>query len=457
MKIKINILIFSLLFGLIVSLTILLYPQERQIKVVSKAKRIALVIGNNNYTQGKLANAVNDSRGMRDILKNLGFTVLYRENSSLREITTAVQDFGNKLKKGGVGLFYFSGHGLQIKGQNFLLPIGVDIKSEGDVPYEGYPADRLLSALEVSGNKLNIIILDACRDNPFARSFSRSTLSGLAQMQSGKGMLIAYATSPGDTASDGPGMKNGLFTYHLIENLRISGLSLSKLFDITREKVFKASKENQLPWVSTSVIGDFIFNSGRIANSQSNTSPCKPKLPSETKIDLSHIEVKAKQKEKEQKEWSKRQTEYQAAFDKIKIDEKTSAEKRLKISVCIITKEFNLGKKLNIFRIKPVVQNYFLMRRISLCKIVSDANFVVEIEAQSRKGTEIYGLYSAFADCTIAIRNIKTGDEIYHQIISNIKGLDLNYEKAGLKAFKNLTEKIENILPEVVKHLLKEL
>lgn len=137
-------------FGLIFLLSTSLISQERQVKVVSKEKRIALVIGNNNYVQGKLANAVNDSRAIQDILKKLGFTVLYRENSSLRDMTPAVQEFGNELKKGGVGLFYFFGQGLQIKGQNFLLSIGVNIKSEGDVPYECYPADRILSILEVS-------------------------------------------------------------------------------------------------------------------------------------------------------------------------------------------------------------------------------------------------------------------------------------------------------------------
>jgi len=235
------------------------------LKSTLSKKPTALIIGNADYAVGKLRNPVNDARLVRSILKKLGFDIIYGENLNLREMKERLMDFGEILKKkGGVGLFYFAGHGVQIKGTNYLLPIGVKIRDEADVEFEGFQVARVTSKLELCENNLNIIILDACRNNPFAYSFKRSYNRGLAQMSSGKGMLIAYATAPGNIALDGPGMGNGLFTYYLIKTIEIPGLSLERVFTITRQKVYQESKQQQLPWVSTSVLGDFKFNPIRI-------------------------------------------------------------------------------------------------------------------------------------------------------------------------------------------------
>jgi TolA-binding protein len=313
--------VFLLVF-VIISSFLFAQAQDRRVRVTSKEKRMALVIGNNNYSKGKLANAVNDARSMRDTLREFGFSVIYMENVDLRKIITGVQSLERKLQSGGVGLFCFSGHGFQIDGLNYLLPIGANVESEADVKFECYPADRVLESMTNAGNRLNIVILDACRDNPFVRSFSRSSRKGLAQMNSGKGMYIAYATSPGDTASDGPGMRNGLFTYHLLKSMKKPGLTLEQVFKMTREVVNRVSKGKQFPWTSSSIIGEFVFLSKDRYSTQTLTSTYKPKLPSTTKVDLSDIEAEARKnrlaKQKEKKAWSDWQQNFQSAVDKAK-------------------------------------------------------------------------------------------------------------------------------------------
>jgi len=248
-----------------------------------KKKRTALVVGNGAYAGGKLKNAVNDARLMKVLLEKLNFDVIYGENLNLREMKKKLNHFSEKLKgKGGVGLFYFAGHGMQIKGQNYLLPIGIEIRDEADVEFECLPADRVISKMEFSRNRLNIIVLDACRNNPFVYSFNRSFSRGLAQMHSGKGMLIAYATAPGKIASDGPGIGNGLFTYYLVKTIEIPGLSLEKIFTITRRQVYEKSKQQQLPWISSSVLGEFIF---KPAKTRSKSLPMDWQFRFEEKIE----------------------------------------------------------------------------------------------------------------------------------------------------------------------------
>jgi len=193
----------------------------------AQERRIALVIGNGAYQSAPLRNPVNDAADIADALKRLGFSVSLKTEANQRNMKQAIRAFGKQLRKGGVGLFYFAGHGIQVKGRNYLIPIGAEIETEPDVEYEAVDAGRVLAQMEDAGNSLNIIILDACRDNPFARSF-RTGNRGLAKMDAPTGSLLAYATAPGSVASDGPG-RNGLYTSALLKHMMTPGLTIEKL------------------------------------------------------------------------------------------------------------------------------------------------------------------------------------------------------------------------------------
>jgi hypothetical protein len=225
----------------------------------SKLKRLALVIGNGTYPNAFLANPENDAHEIKNILLQYGFDVLEYENLSQTRMKMAMDEFGDKLKNYDVGLFFYAGHGIQSKGYNYLIPTDANIKSEEQVEYDCVQADRILALMESSGSDVNIIILDACRNNPFERSWTRSaTGKGLAFMNAPKGSLIAYATAPGSTASDGSG-KNGLYTSALLESIRIPNINILQVFQNVRVIVSEKSGGRQIPWESTSLTGDFIF------------------------------------------------------------------------------------------------------------------------------------------------------------------------------------------------------
>lgn len=198
-------------------------------------RRTALIIGNGAYQGSPLSNPVNDARAMREALVRLGFEVVYGENLTQNQMKEAIRSFGNKIRGSGVGLFYYAGHGTQVKGQNYLIPIGANVASEAEVEYESVDVGRVLALMEDAGNELNIIILDACRHNPFARSY-RSVTHGLASIDAPSGSLIAYATAPGSVASDGKG-KNGLYTQELLKYMNTPGLSIEEIFKRVRVSV----------------------------------------------------------------------------------------------------------------------------------------------------------------------------------------------------------------------------
>jgi hypothetical protein len=220
-------------------------------------RRVALVIGNGSYSEAPLANPVNDARAMAKALEAAGFKVTMRENLDQRALLSSLREFGDSLRTGGTGLFYFAGHGMQIKGRNYLVPIGAAMQREDEVAYNAVDAQVVLDKMEAAGNEANIVILDACRNNPFGRS-SRSAQSGLAQMDAPVGTLLAYATAPGLVASDGQG-SNGLYTQHLLQAMAQPGKKLEDVFKQVRSNVRRDSQGKQIPWESTSLEGDFYF------------------------------------------------------------------------------------------------------------------------------------------------------------------------------------------------------
>jgi hypothetical protein len=222
------------------------------------AKRLALIIGNAAYTEAPLRNPVNDARAMATTLERLGFQVIRLENATKEQIERAVVQFTSRLDDDSSGLFYYAGHGVQIKGRNYLVPVGVRFQSEREARIESVAVDLVLDELAYAGNRLNIVILDACRNNPFERRL-RGGSRGLAAIDAARGTLVAYATSPGSVALDGDG-RNGLYTEELLRALGRPGLKIEEVFKQVRVGVANRTKDQQIPWESSSLTGDFVFN-----------------------------------------------------------------------------------------------------------------------------------------------------------------------------------------------------
>jgi formylglycine-generating enzyme required for sulfatase activity/uncharacterized caspase-like protein len=226
--------------------------------------RAALVIGNSAYLDAPLRNPVNDARAMRTALEACGFEVTLLTDVDKRAMEDAIRAFGDRIRSGAVGLFYFAGHGLQAEGSNFLIPVGARLGQESDIRYEGVDLGRVLDTMKAAGNKLNILILDACRNNPFALAKGWRDVGerGLAQVKAPTGTLVAYATAPGATAADGSG-DNGLYTGAILLQLKEPGVSLLQTFQRVREQVLAGSQGAQTPWESNSTVGDFFFRPQR--------------------------------------------------------------------------------------------------------------------------------------------------------------------------------------------------
>jgi hypothetical protein len=236
-------------------------------------QRTALVIGNSAYSSGPLKNPVNDATDMAAALKRAGFAVTLKRNANLQEMVETIEAFGNSLKRGGVGLFYYAGHGVQVNNVNYLLPIGARINKESDVRFQAVDAGRVLAEMENANNSLNIVILDACRDNPFGKSF-RSASRGLAIVANApSGTFISYSTGAGQVANDGEG-KNSPYTRALLENISKPGLTINKVFMNVRSKVKKET--GQVPWELSSLEGDFYFIPGSAKTSSDKTESVTP-------------------------------------------------------------------------------------------------------------------------------------------------------------------------------------
>ena len=227
--------------------------------IASPERRTALVIGNSSYDTGSLRNPVNDADDMAASLKRLGFDVILKKNATQQDMEDAIRNFGDRLKKGGVGLFFYAGHGAQIAGKNFLLPIGARIDRDTDVKYRAMDTDMVLDEMGNAGNPMNIVILDACRDNPFGKSF-RTASRGLAIISSApRGTLVSYSTSPGNIAADGGG-RNSPYTGSLMKHMMTPGLPIEEVFKNVRQDLGRQTGGKQIPWELSSLEGQFYFN-----------------------------------------------------------------------------------------------------------------------------------------------------------------------------------------------------
>ncbi|MCK5524949.1 MAG: SUMF1/EgtB/PvdO family nonheme iron enzyme [Thiomargarita sp.] len=229
------------------------------LKAVAVEQRIALVIGNSNYPKGvaDLPNPKNDAVDMARVLRAYGFTVTHKQDLNQAQMDKAIINFGQALTKNGIGLFYFAGHGIQIDQRNYLVPIGKKIRNARLVKYRAIDAQWVVDVMDSAGSRVNIVILDACRNNP-SRSYFRSS-DGLAAMHAPRGTIISFSTALGKKSADGEG-RNGLYTKNLLKTIQIPGLTIEEVFKQTATVVDSDSGGRQIPWRSSSLIGeDFCF------------------------------------------------------------------------------------------------------------------------------------------------------------------------------------------------------
>lgn len=223
--------------------------------------RVALVIGNSAYPASPLANPVNDARAMSETLRVLGFSVIEIRDGLREQMLEAIDKVRRSLDgKKAVGMLYYAGHGLQADYHNFMVPVDARLSNAADVPRQTVDVNSVIDAFKAAGNRFNIVVLDACRDNPFG---DKSTGKGLAPMDAPAGTLLAYATAPGNVAEDGDSITgNGLYTSYLLKELQKPAARIEDVFKRVRLQVRQSSKGRQVPWESTSLEEDFYFNDG---------------------------------------------------------------------------------------------------------------------------------------------------------------------------------------------------
>lgn len=223
------------------------------------AARTALVIGNADYSNGKLVNPTNDAADIADALRGAGFQVILKTNANRAAMKDAIREFGAALKtNGGAGLLYYAGHGVQSRGENYLLPIGEMPTSESSLRSHAVTAAEAVEVMSSARNPLNIVILDACRNNPMSRT---GATRGLSRMDSNSSLFVSFSTSPGSVALDGAG-RNSPYSKHLKAALGTNDLTLEDTFKRTLKGVYQETGGQQQPWMSSSFFGDFVFRPG---------------------------------------------------------------------------------------------------------------------------------------------------------------------------------------------------
>ena len=237
--------------------------RERATRIPAPAdpnQRLALVVGNAEYAEDPLRNPVNDARAMAKTLDDLGFDVILRENVTQRQMEAAAQEFGRRLANEGVGVFYYAGHGLQVGGINYLIPIEANIEIDADVKYEAVAVQRILDTMDREYG-INIVILDACRNDPFSARWGRESGTGFARQDAPTGTLLAYATAPNMTALDGDGDNNSPYTATLLRQMRVPQ-SVSDMFVRVTAEVSRKTGDAQVPWTNSSLRDSFSFSRG---------------------------------------------------------------------------------------------------------------------------------------------------------------------------------------------------
>lgn len=260
-------------------------------------RRIALVIGNSTYQNvPRLPNSTNDASDMAFKLKGLGFEVVSGSDLEFSTMRSAVRDFIQKINTADIALFYYSGHGLQVDGINYMVPVDAHLASYDDLGFEVLPMDLVVAAME-RNSKVSLVFLDACRDNPFAKNLARSmgTRSasvgqGLAKLGGGVGSLIAFATQPGNVAFDGTG-RNSPFTTALLRHLGTPGQDVTRDLIYVRRDVLEATHGMQVPWDNSSLTGEVVLNPGVAPEPKSESPSASAPANAETAVEIAYWET----------------------------------------------------------------------------------------------------------------------------------------------------------------------
>jgi tripartite-type tricarboxylate transporter receptor subunit TctC/uncharacterized caspase-like protein len=273
-------------------------------------RRVALVIGNAAYADAPLKNPVNDATDVSAKLKQLGFEVVTATNRNRSQMTTAVREFGRRAAGADAALFYFAGHGIAVRGKNFLLPVGQSFTDEAEVETEAVEVNSVLARIEEAGAKVSVLILDACRNNPLPPS-SRSAARGLARMEAPSGALVAFAAQPGAVAKDGTG-RNGTFTKHLLAHIGTPGLPVEQVFKRVRAAVEQETGRSQSPREESSLTTDFYF-AGPTSNVVPEPVPGLARPGATGGVSLEDLQ----REEQARREWAQWQAGMKADFDKL--------------------------------------------------------------------------------------------------------------------------------------------
>jgi uncharacterized caspase-like protein len=236
-------------------------------------RRIALVIGNGAYKSAPLKNPVGDANAVAASLKQLGYGVTLRENTTLRELVESLREFSLRAQSSSVRMLFYAGHGVQAKGRNYLLPVDVDPQSEAEVAAQSADVGEFVDRLSAIQHGTNIVVLDACRVNPFIggvivgpdgrrMKFRGATPAGLAPLDAPVGTLVAFSTAPNGVALDGVSGKHSVYAKHLLTHLETPGLPIEQLFKKVRIGVATDTQRVQVPWESSSLTADFCFKPG---------------------------------------------------------------------------------------------------------------------------------------------------------------------------------------------------
>ena len=250
---------------IVIALAVFAFP------VVSAAERVALVIGNAAYREDPLDNPVNDAKAMAERLEGFGFAVTTVVDADLRTMQRAILAFGEQIEARSTALVFYAGHGVQANGRNYLMPVDAEATAERELRFEAVDMNDILEEIELAHPRMSIVIMDACRNNPFEKKL-RGGSRGLAVVDAATGTLIAYSTAPGSVAADGDG-RNGLYTEQLLNALDTPGLKVEEVFKQVRRNVSELSGGRQIPWESSSLTGDFVFNDSGPAPGESGASP----------------------------------------------------------------------------------------------------------------------------------------------------------------------------------------
>lgn len=303
-----------------------------------RAPKVALVIGNSGYKTFPLGNPANDARAIGAALTATGFDVTTRLDAPHGELAKAVQAYTQTLaQRQAVGLFYFAGHGLQLAWRNYMVPVDASVRTASDIQAQCVELGDLLAGITKARNPLNVIILDACRDNPFG-NLSGVDQKGLSQMDAPPGTLLAYATAPGNVASDGEGV-NGLYTEHLLKEIGVPEAKVEDVFKRVRLHVRRRTHGRQIPWESTSLEEDFWFVPPRTLAAAAQAEAERERKEREAVLEKQRLAEEAERKRKLEEaqrqarlaaeEAERKRKEELAALEKQRLAEEAERKRKL--------------------------------------------------------------------------------------------------------------------------------